>query len=161
MIITKGHTQIHTHQESRVLRSCWANTHTHTRTKLRPELGPKIMFIPIGLLASEVMKLKSPRPKCYWHSGFMIITQASDSSYFPLKLLLETTSTNFLNPRGPFFNFVARGTWNELTQREGGGHNRNLKLILGPVLLSHLLQRVTIQCLQACLKQRDIDIKIS
>lgn len=43
--------------------------------------------------------------------------------------------------------------WNELTQRGKKQRDRNLKLILRPVLLLHVLQRVIVQCLPACLEQ--------
>ncbi len=117
IIYKRTHTQIHTHQEPRVLWSCWANTHT----KLRPELGPKIMFHTDRFTSKWSYEIKSPRPKCYWHSGFMIISQPSDSSYFPSKLLLETTSTNLFESYRPFFNFVARGSLKWANTKRGGG----------------------------------------
>ncbi len=117
IIYKRTHTQIHTHQEPRVLWSCWANTHA----KLRPELGPKIMFHTDRFTSKWSYEIKSPRPKCYWHSGFMIISQPSDSSYFPSKLLLETTSTNLFESYRPFFNFVARGSLKWANTKRGGG----------------------------------------
>lgn len=130
-----------------------------THTQLRPELGPKIMFHADRFTSKWGYEIKSPRPKCYWHSGFMIITQPSDSSYFfPSSYYLKLHQPTSLNPKGLSLTLWQEARWSELTQR--GGKNT---AETSNSFWDQFCYRIyfTIQCFQACLKQRDVDIKIS